>query len=52
MQLYAAFHLGLHFLQKYPFRVSSIQRVKFGMYKVNYGLSSNLGGYMSYMIYL
>ena len=29
MQHYAAFHLGLHCLSKYPFRVSSIQfRVK------------------------
>ena len=28
MQLYAAFHLGLHCLPKYHYRVSSIQRVK------------------------
>ena len=28
MQHNALFHLGLHHLQKYPFRVSSIQRVK------------------------
>ena len=28
MQHYAAFHLGLHCLPKYLFRVSSIQRVK------------------------
>ena len=27
MQHYAAFHLGLHCLPNYPFRVSSIQRV-------------------------
>ena len=27
MQHYAAFHLGLHCLQKYSFRVSRIQRV-------------------------
>ena len=27
MQYYAAFHLGLHCLQKYSFRVSRIQRV-------------------------
>ena len=26
---YAAFHLGVHCLPKHPFRVSSLQRVKF-----------------------
>ena len=28
MQHYAAFHLGLHCLPRYPFRVSRIQKVK------------------------
>ena len=35
MLLIAAFHLGLHCLPKYPFRVFSIQRVNEESFHVN-----------------
>ena len=43
MQYFAVFHLGLHCLQKYSFRVSSIQRVNTvqSLYNAMFGVHRN-----------
>ena len=43
MQYYAAFHLGLHCLLKYTFRVSSIKRVKIGIQHRYYATACTTG---------